>query len=235
MRTVLTKVGRSATIDSESLASIYMELKEFVIRAGYDHEVDWQSDLDFERTTETDFLREAAWVVLSSGFRESVVRQYFQRISKAFLDWHSAEQINACRELCQNQAISVFGNRRKIEAITEIVKRVADDGIDHVKMRIRSCGVEYLQELPHIGPVTSYHLAKNLGLGVVKPDRHLVRVAHITGHGSPMEICSKVAGTVGDSLAVIDLVFWRYATLDKDYETNIYNLIPGPKKRPSDQ
>ena len=226
---MLSKVGRSATIDSGNLASVYLDLKEIIIPAGYDHEVDWQSDLNFECTTETDFLREAAWVVLSSGFRESVVRQCFQRVSEAFLGWCSAEEINERREICQNRAISVFGNRRKIKAITEIVERVANDGIDCVKMRIRSHGIRYLQELPYIGPVTSYHLAKNLGLQVVKPDRHLVRIAHITGHDSPLEMCSKIAETVGDSLAVVDLVLWRYATLDKNYEMAFDKVVNGPK------
>ena len=220
---MLTQGGRSATINSETLASIYMDLKEFVIRAGYDHEVDWQSDLNFECTTETDFLREAAWVVLSSGFRESVVRKCFQRVSEAFLGWGSAKQIYACREICRNRAISVFSNRCKIEAIMEIVERVANDGIDRIKMGIQLRGVEYLQKLPYIGPVTSYHLAKNLGLRVVKPDRHLVRMAHLTGYDSPLEMCSKVADTVGDSLAVVDLVFWRYATLNKDYKMEFDN------------
>ena len=31
-------------------------------------------------------------------------------------------------------------------------------------------------------------------------------------------MCSKVARIVGDSLGVVDLVFWRYATLNKNYE-----------------
>ncbi len=222
---MLINAGRSATIDSENLASIYMDLKEFVIRAGYEHEIDWQSDLNIEYITETDFLREAAWVVLSAGFRESAVRKCFQGVSKAFLHWCSAKRIHVCRKRCQNRAISVFGNRRKIEAITEIVKRVADDDIECIKMRIKSRGVEYLQELPYIGPVTSHHLAKNIGLHVVKPDRHLVRMAHIAGHNSPMEMCSEVAGSVGDSLAVVDLVFWRYATLNRDYEMEFYKLM----------
>lgn len=214
-----SKGGRATAIDSENLASTYLDLKKSVIIAGYSHEIDWQSGLNFESTTETDFLREAAWVVLSSGFRESIVRKHFKGISKAFLDWRSAEQINKNRKQCRKKAISVFGNRRKIEAITEIVRKVANDGMECIKSNIRSHDVEYLQEFPFIGPITSYHLAKNLGLHVVKPDRHLVRMAYMTGHDSPLEMCSKVARVVGDSLAVVDLVFWRYATLDKNYET----------------
>ena len=221
---MLTKVESSTTIDPGKLASIYLDLKEIVIRSGYDHEVDWQSDLDFESTTETDFLREAAWVVLSSGFREAVVRKCFQCVSEAFLNWCSAEQINIRRELCQDRAISVFGNQRKIKAITEIVERVASEGFECVKMEIRLHGVEYLQEFPYIGPVTSYHFAKNLGIDVIKPDRHLVRMAQITGHDSPLEMCSKVAETVGDSLAVVDLVLWRYATLNKNYKIMFGNV-----------
>lgn len=228
---MLTKVGKLATVDSENLALIYLDLKEIIISAGCDHELEWQSNLDFECTTETDFLRESAWVILSSGFRESVVRQYFRRVSAAFLDWCSAEQINAHREFCQNQAISVFGNRRKIGAITEIVGNVADDGFECIKTRIKSTGVEYLQQLPYIGPTTSYHLAKNLGLQVVKPDRHLVRMAHITGHDSPLEMCSKIAQTVGDSISVVDLVLWRYATLKKDYGVVLEGVINEPSNR----
>ena len=228
---MLIKAGKSVTIDSQKLASVYMNLKEFVIRAGYEDEIDWQSDLNIKYITETDFLRETAWVVLSSGFRESVVRKCFQDVSKAFLDWCSAKRINAYRKRCQNRAISVFGNRRKIQAITEIVRRVANDDIECIKTRIKSRGVEYLQEFPYIGPVTSFHLAKNLGLCVVKPDRHLVRMAHITGHNSPLEMCSDVAGSVGDSLAVVDLVFWRYATLKKDYEREFDRVMNGSRRR----
>ena len=231
---MLTNVGRMATVDSENLALIYLDLKEIIISAGCDHELDWQSNLDFECTTETDFLREAAWVILSSGFRESVVRQCFHRVSEAFLDWCGAEQINAHREFCQNQAMAVFGNRRKIKAITEIVGSVADDGFERVKNRIKSRGVEYLQQLPHIGPITSYHLAKNLGLQVVKPDRHLVRMARITGHDSPLEMCSKIAETVGDSLSVVDLVLWRYATLKKNYGMVLENVVNEPGNRSLD-
>ena len=114
--------------------------------------------------------------------------------------------------------MAAFGNRRKIEAIGEIARHVAEDGIEHIKAEIRSRGVSYLQKFPFIGPVTSYHLAKNLGLDVVKPDRHLVRMAWASGHECPLKMCLIVADVVGDSVSVVDLVLWRYATLNGDYE-----------------
>ena len=205
-------------MSDESRALIYMEIKELVIRAGYGAEVDWQAEVDFERVTEAEFLREAAWVILSTGFREAVLRKCFEGISKAFLGWRNARAIDGRRRECKEAALAVFQNRRKIEAISDIVRKVAEEGIDCIKREIRLNGVEYLRQLPYIGPVTAYHLAKNLGLDVVKADRHLVRMARSAGYETPFEMCAEVAGTVGDSVAVVDVVLWRYATLSKDYD-----------------
>lgn len=209
--------GKTQKLGPRDLASLYMDFKEYVIRSGYADEVDWQTELDFQSVTETDFLREAAWVVLSSGFKESIVRGLFQQVSEAFLEWCSAVCIDECCDQCQTQAISVFGCHRKIVAIVAIVKIVAHESFDRIKLKIQAHGVQYLQEFPYIGPTTSYHLAKNIGLGVVKPDRHLVRMARISGHDTPQQMCSIVSDAVGDSLAVVDLVFWRYATLNRSY------------------
>ncbi len=111
----------------------------------------------------------------------------------------------------------VFPNERKIDAIARIADYVAHHGFVAVKTRIEREDVRFLAELPYIGSVTSYHLAKNLGIDVVKPDRHLVRMARMTGYETPEAMCSAVAAIVGDRLATIDTVLWRYATMDRDY------------------
>ena len=203
----------------EILVMLYQSAKEYVIHAGYEPEIRWQSNVDFDQVTEGVFLQEAAWVVLSSGFRESVVRGRFQSVSEAFLGWESAVDIVANLDECERRAIAVFGNQRKISAIGEIARVVAENGIEQVKAEIQRKGLAYLRELPFVGPVTSCHLAKNIGIGVVKPDRHLVRMAVASGHRSALEMCSRVAGVVGDSIAVVDVVLWRYATLNIEYET----------------
>ena len=60
-------------------------------------------------------------------------------------------------------------------------------------------------------------LAKNLGVDTAKPDRHLVRVAEATGYASPASLCEHLARMVGDTVAVVDLVIWRFATISADY------------------
>ena len=123
------------------------------------------------------------------------------------------------RESCRSNALQAFANSRKIDAILEIVRRVATQGVDAIRNGIRNGGTDFLQQLPFIGPVTACHLAKNLGMAVVKPDRHLARLAAHTGYGSADQMCRTIAEIVGDELPVIDVVIWRYATITGDYET----------------
>ena len=158
-------------------------------------------------------MREAAWVILSSGFRESVVRNCFPGVSTAFLEWCSADRILHRREACRASALRAFGHTGKVEAILTVVEQVDSQGVEIIRDGLAGCGPDYLQRFPYVGPVTARHLAKNLGVAVVKPDRHLVRLANEFGQDSVEAMCDDIATVVGDSVAVIDVVFWRYAVL----------------------
>jgi len=199
------------------LAEIYIKIKEAVIREGFAEEIDWQDNVRLSQVSEGDFLREAAWVVLSSGMREAIVRLKFPAISVAFYFWRSANQIVGNSEQCRARALTVFCHRKKINAIITIAEQICSQGFEIFKTRIESDGVEFIQSLPFMGPATSYHLAKNIGLDMVKPDRHLLRVAAVAGYESPMLLCEDISKSVGDRLSVIDLVIWRFATLNPDY------------------
>lgn len=195
----------------------YLTARECVVAAGYAEEIDWQDHLCLDAISESDFLRESAWVILSAGMRETVIRRCFEAISNAFLSWRSADDIVRCRRTCVRGALRVFGHQAKIEAIGEVATVVATEGFAAVVDRMRTEGVDELERLPFIGPVTRFHLAKNLGLDVVKPDRHLVRMAHAAGFSSPESMCRVIADATGDRLATVDVVLWRYATLEPDY------------------
>lgn len=214
---------RPRPFDPEVLATLYMTAKERVIDAGFADEIDWQADMDCTGWSESTFLRESAWVVLSSGFREEILRRRFPVISAAFLNWESASRIMSRHETCRSCALQAFANIRKIDAILEIVRRVAVEGIDAIRNGLKSGGTDFLQQFPFIGPVTALHLGKNLGMDVVKPDRHLVRLATCTGYGTANEMCRTIANVVGDTLAVIDVVLWRYATITEEYESEFGN------------
>ena len=71
---------------------------------------------------------------------------------------------------------------------------------------------ELLQDLPFIGPVTRYHLARNIGLlECVKPDLHLVRMADHWGYPDCISMCEDVRPD-GMPLGIVDLIFWYAAS-----------------------
>jgi hypothetical protein len=163
------------------------------------------------------FLQEYAWVVLASGMREAVVRRKFPLVSACFYSWRSAEQIADDAEACVRAALGVFRHEPKMRAIATTATLVAREGFPIFKQALEARPLDTLLELPYIGPITQYHLAKNLGVNMAKPDRHLVRIAHLFGHPSVQDFCGAVSSETGAKISVVDLVFWRFATLRKDY------------------
>lgn len=201
----------------ERLAHAYLTAKETILSYGYGPEIDWQEKQGLENVNESEFLREAAWVIISAGFRESIVRAKFSRLSAAFFDWAGASPIVKRRAHCRAQALRVFASSRKIGAILRVAEVVNRIGFVKLKCALIEDPIGLIRTLPFMGPATSLHLAKNLGVPVVKPDRHLLRVAHITGYTSPQEMCEIISMVVGDKPSVVDLVIWRYSTIDRHY------------------
>ena len=179
-------------------------------------EVEWHRALKFENFSETDLLRETAWVVLCSGFRENIIRERFGYISLCFCDWESAREIVDAEPHCSITAKSAFGNEKKLLAIADAAAYIDREGFDLVKLAIQDDPIVELQRFPHIGPITVFHLAKNLGLDVVKPDRHLSRLATLLGFESPLEFCVAISRKTGETRRVVDIVIWRYLADNQD-------------------
>jgi hypothetical protein len=102
-------------------------------------------------------------------------------------------------------AKTVYGHPGKSAAIDEIWRkrrslirefRATDDVI------------AFCARLPWLGPITKFHLAKNLGVDVAKPDVHLNRLAKLEGV-TAQELCERLASETGYRAATIDLILWR--------------------------
>jgi hypothetical protein len=206
-----------------------MTIKLNVVDAGYGREIDWQDSAKPDALEERTFLSETAWVVLSSGFSEHVVRRLFPGITQAFLDWESATAIARRGEECAASATAIFSNPSKMRAIVDVARQVDELGWLKFRAECVRDPVTFLRRLPYIGPVTANHLAKNLGFDVVKSDRHLVRSARAAGFSTASELCEQIASQLGERLAVVDLVIWRYATLNKSYVSTWGSLATRPR------
>jgi len=211
---------RTSRIAVGSLASAYVRAKMQVISAGYGHEIIWQRKVQNDEPSEADFLRECAWVILNSGMREAIVRQRFPGVCNAFLEWSSAEEIVLRRSDCIAAALTSFGHKGKIEAIADCASITHGKGFALLKEDLKNDPIGTLQQFPYLGPTTSYHVAKNIGFAVAKPDRHLCRIAALSGYRNPEELCKAVADYIGDPISVVDIVLWRFATLRPDYQSS---------------
>jgi hypothetical protein len=194
----------------QALLDHYAAAKNWICSSPYSEEVRWQESLCLANLDESHFLREYAWVVLNSGFREEVIRRRFDFISLCFCDWESANSIAIRERVCVDAAFPVFRNRKKLEAIAFTAKLIAREGFERFSLPLRQNAALALQRLPYIGEVTSWHLAKNIGVDAAKPDRHLVRVATRFGYADVSSMCKDISAAVGDRISVADLVLWRF-------------------------
>lgn len=207
------------------LACAYLAAKKAVVQAGLHSEIDWQENRSFSSINESDFLREYAWVVLSSGMKETVIRNKFPIISEAFFHWVDAQTIFYEADFCKRKALDSFGSVPKINAILKITEEICDTGFEALKERLVDQKEEFLQQFPFMGPATSFHLLKNIGFDVPKPDRHLLRLTSAAGYSDHTQMCADISQVVGDRLAVIDIVLWRYATIEPNYVDNFLQLL----------
>ena len=188
----------------------YNAAKETLNLSGFSSEIRWQASVNPCQFTETDLLRECAWVILCTGFRESVIRKRFSFISLCFHDWESSELICGDADLCVATALAGFANRPKVVAITRAAFHIRDIGFECYRQRILLDPIPSLLELPFVGAITSFHLAKNLGFDLAKADRHLQRLSDGMGFSRPQQLCAYISERTGDPIRVIDLVLWRY-------------------------
>lgn len=176
---------------------------EAALRAhGYGPTIEW-SEAILPAADADEFARRAIYVICNSGMKNSVAVGIYERCIRAL------EAKGTCT--------AVFGHPGKRVAIDQIWagRQALFEGYqrcdDHVA---------YLIELPWIGGVTAYHLAKNLGVDVPKPDVHLERLAQREGT-TTFKLCRRLARHTGYRVATIDSILWR-ACADGLLDSRIY-------------
>jgi len=172
----------------------FQELREMVIAAGFGDEIVWQESLK-PCDNADEFFNQYMWVVLSSGMKNQVARIIESRIYAA---WAAGKPTS-----------SAFNHQGKVKAI-DIVRLNKD--LYFNRWKNTQDKILCLNKMPWIGSITAWHLAKNLGDDVVKPDRHLVRLSQAE-KTTPQELCQHLADQTGYRIATVDLILWRAANL----------------------
>jgi hypothetical protein len=203
-------LGSGSAPGPDWLMHWYVGAKRAVVDAGYVDEIAWQASTRLQYLSTDGFVREAAWVILSSGMSERVVRRIFPDFA-ASMYLFDVEKLALNQENARRAAIAVFGHARKISAILEIAARARELSDAAIRDELARDAEGFLTGMPYIGPVTWRHLAKNVGVAVAKPDRHLVRLSIALGRSSVDELCHEIAELVADPVSVVDVVLWRWS------------------------
>lgn len=162
----------------------------------------------FELISSECFLGEYCWVVYVSGFKVSVVSSKFSWLRKAFKDF-DIERISRMRSV--KQALEVFNNERKAKCFLKGTKLIHDEGFDAFKNKVERGGMEELESLPGIGPITKKHLARNVGLAdVSKDDIFIERLVKIFNARDEDELATYLACMSGEKKGTVDLILWRF-------------------------
>jgi hypothetical protein len=198
----------------ERISEFYIDAKYKLITTGHAPEIDWQYAVSTKAVDVPVFMSEYAWVVLNSGMRESVIAKRFPRILSIFRHFSDLDHIVDNQKHIRNCMCSVFNNQVKLDSIITSAQRLAQMSFRGWwdRLCMSSSPADYLSaSLPYMGPATSLHLLKNLGFQVMKPDRHLVRLASMWRFVSAHTLCSSISEMTGDPISVVDIVLWRTA------------------------
>lgn len=158
------------------------------------------------------FALEAIFVICNSGMQNKTARKIYEKVKAALVAGASSA--------------TVFGHEGKTGAIDLIWR-------DRVKLLTDYLAADdklkYCQQMPWIGRITSYHLAKNFGADVAKPDVHLQRLADLH-RVSCQELCAHLAGQSGYRVATVDTLLWR-ACAERVLDSRTGQLGPWPLVR----
>ena len=204
----------------------YFEKALIFARAFYQVELNQISSVKFKEIFPDYFFREAVWVIHATGFSAQAVGKFFDCLMNAYRGWSFLAQENKASAI--ERCRKVVNNPQKIGAVWQIANDI-HNGIN--KLGWKQYKQDYLsspdllKDLPYIGKITCYHLARNIGLlECVKPDLHLVRLAKYWGYNDCLKMCKAIQErhfqVSGEKLplGIIDLCLWysasTFGTLD---------------------
>ena len=111
------------------------------------------------------FADACAYVILAGGFSQKTAKKIHTVICDALRAGADADAL-----------FQIFHNKNKINAIVKIWQNRNALTDEYYAQKTLDDKLAFIQKLPHIGKITSHHLARNLGENVVKYDVWIQRL-----------------------------------------------------------
>ena len=158
-----------------------------------------------------EFATMCAYVILAGGFSQKTAK----RIHKNIMDYIYKNGADF------DALFQMFHNKNKINAICKIWDNRSEYCDNFYALSDDDSRVAYLAKLPHIGKITANHLARNLGIDIVKYDVWIRRLGALYGGiGCIDELTDEIKSACDDMFAhlvaetylprgYIDVVLWK--------------------------
>ncbi len=111
------------------------------------------------------FAFECAYVILAGGFSQKTAKKIHSVICEKLLSGANVDDL-----------FNVFHNKNKINAIYKIWQNRKELCVEYYNQKTLDDKLNFIQKLPHIGKITANHLARNLGVDIVKYDIWIQRL-----------------------------------------------------------
>lgn len=181
---------------NEQIMPFYHKARDFIIKAGYLWEIEAVENRYFKGMDTINFLDAYIFCVFNVGMKNQIAQKMYDKFYDSGCD------------------INTIGHPNKKKAIGEALDKSGRWFAGLLNCNTDMERVEYLDTLPMIGEITKFHLARNLGMDVAKPDRHLVRLMEKFEFKDVQEMCTYISRRTGDRVGVVDVVLWRNANLN---------------------
>ena len=179
-------------MEISKVGQFYTTAKKYCIDHGAAQEIEFVTNTirkGFEKETADNFFMQYMYVVINSGMKNQIAEDIYK---KAIINGLTAIGHPGKRKAIQEAQLQYKYWFNELKAKDSVEEKL-----------------EYLGTLPWIGPITKYHLARNIGIDVAKPDRHLVRIASHFGYSDVQKMCKDISEQTGDRIGVVDIVLWR--------------------------
>ncbi|MDD5454173.1 MAG: hypothetical protein PHW62_01555 [Candidatus Ratteibacteria bacterium] len=177
------------------IIGFYADAREYVIKAGFEWEIKAVQTRYFKDMDSIGFLEAYVYCVFNVGMKNQIAEKMYETFCKSGCDLKS------------------IGHPYKRDAIGKAIDKFGEWWASLLNCSTDMERVEFLDTLPMIGEITKYHLARNLGMDVAKPDRHLVRLMKKFEFNDVQKMCRYVADITGDRIGTVDVVMWRAMNL----------------------
>lgn len=174
----------------------FFRVKKDIVDLGYGYEIlQVEYYLLNPCSNSNHFLREFIWVVLNAGLKNQVAERIYHKIVFAINNGYKIEDF--------------FNHLKKTEAIKFVLEHKEELFNKYLNAEDK---LNFLESLPFIGPITKYHLARNLGIDLFKPDRHILRISKNLNQ-TPEILLNNISVETGERIGIIDVVLWRAGNL----------------------